>query len=92
MKKLVVFVILLLLLTLWGFGVILPDAGYLLVILGQKTLETSLWFACFAILSICLLWWLAKQFISASWSFAQRIPIFLYSEIRNAQAAEPPAV
>lgn len=76
MKKLIVFVILLILLSLWGFGVILPDAGYLLIILGQKTLETSLWFACFAVLAICFCWWLFSRFVRASWSLAQRITDF----------------
>lgn len=76
MKKLIVFAILLLLLALWGFGFILPDAGYVLVILGQKTLETSLWFACFAALLIAFLWWLAKRFVHVSWSLAQRITDF----------------
>ncbi len=76
MKKLIVFTILLVLLALWGFGVILPDAGYVLVILGQKTLETSLWFACFAVLLIAFLWWLAKRFVHVSWSIAQRLTDF----------------
>lgn len=76
MKKLIVFAILLLLLALWGFGVILPDAGYVLVILGQKTVETSLWFACFAVLLIAFLWWLAKRFLHVSWSLAQRLTDF----------------
>lgn len=76
MKKLIVFVILLIVLTLWGFGVILPDAGYVLVILGQKTLETSLWFACFALLLTLLIWWLVTRFVHASWSFAQNITDF----------------
>lgn len=76
MQKMIVFVILLILLSLWGFGVILPDAGYLLLVLGQKTLETSLWFACFAALAICFCWWLASRFVRASWSLAQRVTDF----------------
>ncbi len=76
MKKLIIFVIVFILLALWGFGVILPDAGYVLVVLGQKTVETSLWFACFAALTICFVWWLIAQFIYASWSLAQRITDF----------------
>jgi len=76
MKKLIVFVVLLFLLALWGFGFIFPDAGYVLVILGQKTLETSLWFACFAILAIAILWWLAARFLHISWSLAQRLTDF----------------
>lgn len=76
MKKLVIFIVVMVLLSLWGFGVILPDAGYVLVVLGQKTVETSLWFACFAVLAICFVWWLISQFVKASWSFAQRITDF----------------
>ena len=76
MKKLIVFIILLVLLALWGFGVILPDAGYVLVILGQKTVETSLWFACFAALLIALSWWLVTRFVHVSWSIAQRLTDF----------------
>jgi len=76
MKKLIVFILLLVLLALWGFGVILPDAGYVLVILGQKTVETSLWFACFAALAIAVIWWLATRFIHVSWSIAQRVTDF----------------
>jgi HemY protein len=76
MKKLIVFVILLVLLALWGFGIILPDAGYVLVILGQKTVETSLWFACFALLAVAALWWLATRFVHVSWSIAQRLTDF----------------
>lgn len=76
MKKMIVFIILLILLTLWGFGVILPDAGYILVVLGQKTVETSLWFACFAALAICFIWWLVSRFVRASWSLAQRVTDF----------------
>src|SRR6478609_2208199 len=76
MKKLIALVIVLIFLALWGFGVILPDAGYVLVILGQKTVETSLWFACFAILAIAVIWWLATRFIHVSWSIAQRLTDF----------------
>lgn len=76
MKKLIAFVIVLIFLALWGFGVILPDAGYVLVILGQKTVETSLWFACFAVLTIAVIWWLAARFIHVSWSIAQRLTDF----------------
>ncbi|GGY82052.1 heme biosynthesis protein HemY [Cellvibrio zantedeschiae] len=76
MKKLIVFIIILIFLALWGFGVILPDAGYVLVILGQKTVETSLWFACFAILAIAVIWWLATRFVHVSWSIAQRLTDF----------------
>ena len=76
MKKLIVFVILLIVLTLWGFGIILPDAGYVLVILGQKTVETSLWFACFAFLAIAFIGWLAARFVHVSWSLAQRLTDF----------------
>ena len=76
MKKLILFIALVILLTLWGFGIILPDAGYLLVILGQKTLETSLWFACFAVLAFLFVCWLIKRFVHASWSLAQRVTDF----------------
>ena len=76
MKKLIVFVIVLIFLALWGFGVILPDAGYVLVILGQKTLETSLWFACFFILAVAVIWWLVNRFVHMSWSLAQRVTDF----------------
>ena len=76
MKKLIIFIIALILLSLWGFGAILPDTGYVLVVLGQKTVEMSLWFACFAILAIYFVRWLASQFIHASWSLAQRITDF----------------
>lgn len=73
MKKLIVFVILLFLLALWGFGVILPDAGYVLVVLGQKTVETSLWFTCFAMLALAFIWWVLTRFLYVSWSIAQRL-------------------
>lgn len=76
MKKLIVFVILLILLALWGFGVILPDAGYVLVILGQKTVETSLWFSCFAALALAFVWWLLFHVLHVSWSIAQRLTDF----------------
>lgn len=76
MKKLIAVVIALIFLALWGFGVVLPDAGYVLVILGQKTLETSLWFACFAILAIAVIWWLVTRFVHVSWSLAQRVTDF----------------
>lgn len=76
MKKLIVFVILLVLLALWGFGIILPDSGYVLVILGEKSLETSLWFACFASLAIAFVWWMATRFVHVSWSLAQRLTDF----------------
>jgi HemY protein len=76
MKKLIAVVIVLIFLALWGFGVVLPDAGYVLVILGQKTLETSLWFACFAILAIAVIWWLVTRFVHVSWSLAQRVTDF----------------
>ena len=76
MKKLIVFVIVLIVLAFWGFGFILPDAGYVLVILGQKTVETSLWFACFAILLIVVIWWLITRFVLVSWSLAQRLTDF----------------
>lgn len=76
MKKLIVFILLVVLLALWGLGVILPDAGYVLVILGQKSLETSLWFACFAILAVALSWWLLTRFVRVGWSLAQRLTDF----------------
>lgn len=76
MKKMIFFVILLILLTLWAFGIILPDAGYVLVILGQKTVETSLWFACFSALALCFCWWLVQRFLRAGWSLAQRVTDF----------------
>jgi HemY protein len=76
MKKLIVFILLLILLALWGFGLILPDAGYLLIILGQKTLETSLWFSCFMLLSLLFVGWLFAHFIHFSWSLAQGITDF----------------
>lgn len=76
MKKLIVFIILLIVLVLWGFGVIFPDAGYVLVILGQKTVETSLWFACFSVLAVAFAWWLATRFVHISWSIAQRLTDF----------------
>lgn len=76
MKKLIVFILLVVLLALWGLGVILPDAGYVLVILGQKSLETSLWFACFAVLSVVFSGWLIARFVWASWSLAQRLKDF----------------
>lgn len=76
MKKFIVFVILVALLALWGFGVILPDAGYVLVILGQKSLETSLWFACFAILAVAVIWWLFTRFVHVSWSLARSLTDF----------------
>lgn len=76
MKKLVLFIVLFILLGLWGFGVILPDAGYVLVVLGQKTLETSLWFACFAAVASALIWWLTKRFVHVSFSLAQRLTDF----------------
>jgi HemY protein len=76
MKKLIVFVIVLISLTLWGFGLILPDAGYVLVILGTKTVETSLWFACFTVLIVAFLWWLTTRFLLVSWSLAQRLTDF----------------
>lgn len=76
MKKLIVFILCAVLLTLWGMGVILPDAGYVLVILGQKSLETSLWFACFAVVAIALSWWLLTRFVHVGWSLAQRLTDF----------------
>ena len=76
MKKLIVFILLAVLLALWGMGVILPDAGYVLVILGQKSLETSLWFACFAVLAVALSWWLLTRFVRVGWSLAQRLTDF----------------
>jgi HemY protein len=76
MKKLILFIIVLIVLTLWGFDVILPDAGYLLIILGQKTLETSLWFACFILLSALLIWWLLSHVLHVSWSLAQGLTDF----------------
>lgn len=76
MKKLIVFIVLAILLTLWGMGVILPDAGYVLVLLGQKSVETSLWFACFALVAIALGWWLITRFLHISWSLAQRLTDF----------------
>lgn len=76
MKKLIVLIIVLVFLALWGFGIILPDAGYVLVILGQKTVETSLWFACFAVLALAIMWWLVTRFVHVSWSIAQRLTDF----------------
>jgi len=76
MKKLVVLALAIVVLTLWGFGVVLPDAGYVLVILGQKTVETSLWFACFIALLIAVTWWLTTRFLLVSWSIAQRLTDF----------------
>ena len=76
MKKLLFFIVVAVLLVLWGLGVILPDSGYVLVILGQKSLETSLWFACFAALAIALGWWLLTRFVHVSWSLAQRLTDF----------------
>ena len=76
MKKLIVFILLAVLLALWGMGVILPDAGYVLVILGQKSLETSLWFACFAVLAVALSGWLITRFVRVGWSLAQRLTDF----------------
>ncbi|MES2675238.1 MAG: heme biosynthesis HemY N-terminal domain-containing protein [Pseudomonadota bacterium] len=76
MKKLVLFIVVFILLGLWGFGVILPDAGYVLVVLGQKTVETSLWFTCFAVLAIGFVWWLVARFVRAGWSLAQRLTDF----------------
>jgi HemY protein len=76
MKKLIVLFIAIVLLALWGFGFILPDAGYVLVILGQKTVETSLWFACFFVLLLAVLWWLSTRFLLVSWSIAQRLTDF----------------
>ncbi len=76
MKRLLVYGLLLILLALWGFDIIGPDAGYVLVILGQKTVETSLWFACFAVLAIAIIWWLLRRFVHVSWSIAQNITDF----------------
>lgn len=76
MKKLIALTLAVVLLTLWGFGLILPDAGYVLVILGQKTVETSLWFACFLVLLLVLVWWLTTRFLLVSWSIAQRLTDF----------------
>jgi HemY protein len=76
MKRLLVYGVLLILLALWGFDIIGPDAGYVLVILGQKTLETSLWFACFLVLAIAIIWWLLRRFVHVSWSLAQNITDF----------------
>jgi HemY protein len=76
MKKLFLFIVVFILLGLWGFGVILPDAGYVLVVLGEKTVETSLWFACFAVLAIGFVWWLVARFVKAGWSLAQRLTDF----------------
>lgn len=76
MKRLLVYGLLLILLALWGFDIIGPDAGYVLVILGQKTVETSLWFACFAVLAIAIIWWLLHRFVHVSWSIAQNITDF----------------
>lgn len=76
MKRLLVYGILLILLALWGFDIIGPDAGYVLVILGQKTVETSLWFACFAVLAVAIIWWLLRRFVHVSWSIAQNITDF----------------
>jgi HemY protein len=85
MKKLIVFLLLLLFLALWGFGVILPDAGYVLVILGQKTLETSLWFTAFAVLAVALTWWLITRFVFLGWSIAQRVTdFFVFGSIERA--------
>jgi len=76
MKKLIALVLAVIVLTLWGFDLILPDAGYVLVILGQKTVETSLWFACFTALLLVILWWLTTRFLLVSWSIAQRLTDF----------------
>ncbi|MET0356978.1 MAG: heme biosynthesis HemY N-terminal domain-containing protein [Cellvibrio sp.] len=76
MKKLIALAIAIILLALWGFGVILPDSGYVLFILGQKTVETSLWFACFLVLLLVVLWWLTTRFLLVSWSIAQNLTDF----------------
>jgi len=76
MKRLLIYGLLLILLAFWGFDIIGPDAGYVLVILGQKTVETSLWFACFAVLAIAIIWWLLRRFVHVSWSIAQNITDF----------------
>lgn len=76
MKKLILFILLVVLLALWGMGIILPDAGYVLVILGQKSLETSLWFSCFAILAISMSGWLLARFFRVGWSLAQSLKDF----------------
>ncbi|RYY77009.1 MAG: heme biosynthesis protein HemY [Gammaproteobacteria bacterium] len=76
MKKLIALTIAIILLALWGFGFVLPDAGYVLFILGQKTVETSLWFACFIVLVLVVLWWLTTRFLLVSWSIAQRLTDF----------------
>jgi HemY protein len=90
MKKLIAFVVVLILLALWGFNLILPDAGYLLIVLGQKTLETSLWFASFTVLSLLLAGWILSRFFHLSWSLAQGITdffIFGSSERASKRAA-----
>jgi uncharacterized protein HemY len=76
MKKLMLFVILFFLLCLWGLGVILPDAGYVLIVLGQKTVETSLWFACCVLLSVCFVSWLVSRFFYFIRTSLQRIRDF----------------
>lgn len=76
MKKAIVFALLGIFLLIWGFGFVLPDAGYVLVILGQKTVETSLWFACFAVVALAFAWFLFRRFVRVSWNLAQRVSDF----------------
>ena len=77
MKKLFFFLAISVFLTLWAFGLILPDAGYVLVLLGQKSVESSLWFVCFAAVAIVFIGWIIKKCILASWTLAQSISDFL---------------
>jgi uncharacterized protein HemY len=76
MKKMIFFVVLFVLLALWGLGLIFPDAGYVLVVLGQKTVETSLWFVCFSLVSAWFILWLASCFINFLHSLVRRAANF----------------
>src|SRR5690606_37501657 len=66
MRKLILFIILLLGLAAWVLYSAPEDGGYLLIAFGSKTIEMSLWFAALVGVFIGFLLWLVWWFLSGS--------------------------
>lgn len=66
MRKLILFIILLLGLAAWVLYSAPEDGGYLLIAFGSKTIEMSLWFAALVGLFVGFLLWLVWWFLSGS--------------------------
>jgi HemY protein len=72
MKKLLLMLVVIVGLSIWIIFSPPQDGGYLLIMLGGKTIEMSLWFAALIILALMFVIWLVLRIFRGSVSVAQR--------------------